>query len=255
MTAEPALECADTPPEIPRPAPRPTFADRSVALLEVLLCSDYPTQLFLGATLVRLGVAPLNDDGGLSLRYVVTLSLVDTAALVGLILLFLRARGEPARAVLFGTRPIRPELRAGALLIAPAFVIAAVVLGVTMALAPELHTVPDNPLKGLMRGPGQTALFALVVVVAGGIREEIQRAFLMHRFDRWLGGSAVGLVVTSVAFGLGHIPQGIDATIATAALGAFWGIVYLRRRSAVAPIVSHSGFNLLQLVQYLAIGR
>ena len=33
--------------------------------------------------------------------------------------------------------------------------------------------------------------------------------------------------------------------------GAFWGVVYLRRRSVVAPVVSHSGFNLLQIVQFL----
>ena len=32
----------------------------------------------------------------------------------------------------------------------------------------------------------------------------------------------------------------------------FWGIVYLRRRSVVAPMISHSGFNLIELLQYLA---
>jgi membrane protease YdiL (CAAX protease family) len=61
--------------------------------------------------------------------------------------------------------------------------------------------------------------------------------------------------VTSVAFGLGHIPQGLDATVATGLLGAFWAAVYLRRRSVVAPIVSHSGFDLLQLLQFVFVGR
>jgi membrane protease YdiL (CAAX protease family) len=63
------------------------------------------------------------------------------------------------------------------------------------------------------------------------------------------------VVVTSIAFGAGHFLQGADAAIATGMLGAFWAVVYLQRRSAVAPMVSHSGFNLLQLVQFLAIGR
>ena len=93
-----------------------------------------------------------------------------------------------------------------------------------------------------------------MVVVAGGVREEIQRAFLLHRFDVWLGGSPVGLVVTSVAFGAGHFElQGVDAGIATGLLGAFWGLVYLRRRSSVAPIVSHAGFDLLQIVPFLGL--
>ena len=91
--------------------------------------------------------------------------------------------------------------------------------------------------------------------MAGGVREEIQRAFILHRFDVWLGGGTVGLVVGSIAFGAGHIVQGYDAAIATGLLGVFWGVVYLRRRSVIAPIVSHSGFNLLELLQYLAFVR
>jgi membrane protease YdiL (CAAX protease family) len=47
----------------------------------------------------------------------------------------------------------------------------------------------------------------------------------------------------------------VDASIATGLLGAFWGVVYLRRRSAVAPIVSHSGFDLIQIVQFLLVRR
>ena len=92
-------------------------------------------------------------------------------------------------------------------------------------------------------------------MVAGGVREEIQRAFLLRRFERWLGGVGVGVVVTSLSFGVGHIIQGFDAAIATGVLGAFWGVVYLRRRSVIAPVVSHSGFNLLQLTQFLTLGR
>jgi membrane protease YdiL (CAAX protease family) len=62
-------------------------------------------------------------------------------------------------------------------------------------------------------------------------------------------------VVASVLFGAGHLIQGADAAIATGILGAFWGVVYLRRRSVAAPVVSHSGFNLLQLAQALILGR
>ena len=122
-------------------------------------------------------------------------------------------------------------------------------------VTPWLHTVPHNPLQDLVRTPKDAALFAVVLIVAGGIREEVQRAFLLRRFERWLGGPRVGLVVTSVAFGAGHFVQGADAVVATAALGAFWGSVYLRRRSVGAPVVSHAGFNVLQVAQHLAFGR
>ena len=119
--------------------------------------------------------------------------------------------------------------------------------------APWLHTVEHNPLQALLRSPRDAWLFALVVVVAGGVREEIQRAFLLHRFERWLGGGVTGVIVTSAAFGAGHLLQGVDAAIATGLLGAFWGATYLRRRSAVASMVSHSGFDLLQILPFIVV--
>jgi membrane protease YdiL (CAAX protease family) len=91
--------------------------------------------------------------------------------------------------------------------------------------------------------------FLFVAVVAGGVREELQRAFLLHRFRTSLGGPVVGLVVTSVAFGLGHTLQGWDAAVVTGALGAFWAAMYLGRGSAVAPIVSHGLFNSAELLR------
>jgi membrane protease YdiL (CAAX protease family) len=73
----------------------------------------------------------------------------------------------------------------------------------------------------------------------------------MHRFDRWLGGGMTGVIVTSVGFGAGHFVQGVDAAIATGLLGAFWAAIYLRRRSCIAPMVSHTAFDLLQIVPFL----
>ena len=63
----------------------------------------------------------------------------------------------------------------------------------------------------------------------------------------------MGLIVVSVCFGLLHKPQGWDAAIATAALGFTWGWLFLRRRSAVAPIVSHAGYDLAQILQAVAV--
>jgi len=142
----------------------------------------------------------------------------------------------------------------GLLLIPITFGIAIAVILTVRRFAPSLHNVDQNPLQGLLTSPRDAWLFALVVLVAGGVREEIQRAFLLHRFDVWLGGRTVGLVVTSLAFGAGHFElQGVDAGLATGLLGLFWGFVYLRRRSSVAPIVSHAGFDLLQVLPFLGL--
>ena len=240
-------------PEPPGAGARPPllFA-RLAALVEVILCSDYPTQFALAKTLNAAGFSPLDAAGQLSFGYIVTLSLVDTVLLVGLIVLFLRAHGERMSDVMLGVRPVAGEVRLGIRLTIAAIALGVVVLIAIQALVPGLRNVAHNPLQDLMTGPRNAAIFAIVVVVAGGLREEIQRAFVLHRFDVWLGGETVGLIVGSIAFGAGHLVQGYDAAIATGFLGLFWGFVYLRRRSVIAPIVSHSGFNLFQVLQYLA---
>ena len=233
----------------------PTLAERSVALIEILLCSDYPTQFALAATFATLGFRPQGADGTLNIGFVAVLSLADTVFLVALIVAFLRSHGENVREVFLGDRPILAEIRAGLPMTVAVYAIALVVLATTRVIAPWLRTVEQNPLQDLMKTPLHALIFAVVVVVAGGVREELQRAFLLRRFEQALGGRTVGVVVASIGFGLGHWVQGADAMVATALLGAFWAIVYLRRRSVVAPMVSHAGFDLLQIVQFLALGR
>ena len=232
---------------------KPPLIGRVVAIFEVLLCSDYFTQFAVGASLVAFGIRPKTSTGALSLRYVVLLSLIDTPLLIGLICLFIRAHHERVRDVLMGTRKIGREIQLGLVLIPAALVIAVTSVVVIGLVLPTLHNLEANPLQNLLQRPRDAWIFAVVVVIAGGVREEIQRAFILHRFDVWLGGPIVGLVVSSVAFGLGHLLQGNDVAVATGILGVFWGLVYLRRRSCVAPVVSHAGFDLIEVLQYFVV--
>src|SRR3954464_2181956 len=101
-------------------APSPTPAERAAALIEVLLCSDYPTQIALGATFAALGFSPQSGDG-LSLGYVAGISLLDSILLTALLIFFLRMRGESPAEVFFGGRPIGAEARAGVPLLFVAF--------------------------------------------------------------------------------------------------------------------------------------
>ena len=139
--------------------------------------------------MAALGYRPYGANGELSLAYVVVLSLADTALLLSLIAVFLSVHGEGARDLFLGNRPIGAEARAGLPLALIALGIGVIVLVVIQQVAPWLHTVPSNPLQSLVRTPHDAALFAVVAVVAGGVREEVQRAFLLRRFERWLGGS------------------------------------------------------------------
>lgn len=217
--------------------------------LEIVLCSGYPTQLTIGLALQAAGLDAVRADGALSAAFVFALSLIDTVVLLGLILFFLVRRGEHPGRVFFGGRPPGRELAAGALSVPIVFAAVAILTIAIRRYAPSLHNVPENPLESLLGTQAGLLMFLFVVIVAGGVREELQRAFLLHRFRDDLGQPWMGVVITSLAFGLGHTLQGLDAAIITGTLGAIWGVMYVLRRSALAPIVSHSLFNSAELLR------
>ena len=76
-----------------------------------MICSGYPTQFALGATLRRWGWPSTDPSGRLTVAFVVALELADTIALIGLILLALHAHGERPRDLLLGARPVRARRR------------------------------------------------------------------------------------------------------------------------------------------------
>ena len=237
------------PPAVPAVSPAPPPNPRVAALAEVLLCSGVPTQLLLGALLVAVGWAPTPSNAGA----LIVLLLADTALLITIMVVLTHLHGERARDLWLGTRPLVREAVLGVWLLPVVFVIVVVTLNLLRLWLPWLHNVPDNPLESLAgAGALQALVFGLAAVLAGGVREELQRAFLLRRFERHLGGAATGVIVLSVAFGLAHWVQGWDAAVTTGMLGGLWALVYLRRRSIVAPVVSHAGFNAL-MVSFVGI--
>lgn len=227
---------------------------RAGAALEVILCSGFPTQLVIIIILNMFGMKMRLADGQLSSPFVFTLTLLDTLLLIAVIVFFTRAHGESVTEQWFSWRPRLREALFGLTLIPASFFVVVTVLVILQGVAPSLRNVPHNPLQALVRNRGDAVIFAFVVMIAGGVREEIQRGFVLRRFEQYLGGGALGLVIFSALFGLGHLEQGYDVAIATAVLGAFWGAIYLRRRSILGPMVAHAGFNLAQVAKFLVMG-
>jgi membrane protease YdiL (CAAX protease family) len=233
-----------------------TGSPRLQALGEMALCSSIPTQLAIGWTLRMAGWSPLDAEGNLQLGFVTALTILDTIALIALMVALMRSRGERPSALWLGARPVSGEVLKGIVHVPIVFSIGAVLLLTMRALTPQLHNVDVNPFEALAGNSlTDAALLTLVAIVAGGVREELQRAFLLDRFERHLGPAWLGVVLLSTAFGLGHLLQGRDAAIATGAMGAFWAVVYLRRRSSVAPMVSHALFNSLEVLLITVVRR
>ena len=239
----------------PRPSGVVDRRERATAVLEILLCSSIPTQLAIGALLRLAGIPSTDAAGHLSLTFVLMLSLADTTLLIVMMAFFMHVHGETARATWFGGSHGIREALIGLATVPLVFVVVGILLNTIRLFAPSLHNVENNPLEQLAATPGQAAVFSLVAIIAGGVREELQRAFMLRRFELYLGGATLGVWVLSIAFGLGHVMQGWDAVVTTAALGAFWAWMYLQRRNSIAPIASHAGFNSLEILRVALIGQ
>lgn len=244
------------PPALISPADTLTSGQRRlIALAEIVLCSSLPTQIVIGQLLATAGLDPQGANGQLSPPFAFALLLLDSIVLITLMVVLTRTHRESVREMWLGSRPVLPEFWRGLALVPVVFLIVGFVLSGLMRVLPGLHNVPENPIEQLAAGgPHDAAMLGMIAVLAGGVREELQRAFLLRRFEQHLGGPIIGVLVLSTAFGLGHFPQGWDAVIATGLLGAIWAIVYLRRRSSVAPIVSHAGFNSLEVLRVALMG-
>lgn len=238
MDADPRLD--ETP-----PVPHAVLAPRFRALLEVAACSGYPSQLLIGLLIAGIGLGPQAGTGTLTLRGLSVLLALDSLVIIVLVWWFLRAGDESPAAVLFGARRWTVEAVLGIALLPVLFLLVILVGLAILELAPWMRP-PHNPFAALMTSPQDVIVLAIVGLLAGGVREEIQRAFILHRFEQHLGGAVAGLICFSLLFGVGHALQGWPAVVTTTILGAFWGVIYLTRRSIVAPMVSHSAFNLIQ---------
>ena len=222
---------------------------RWVAIVQVIAVSGVPTGLLVATVIMFTTSMTPYDTGGLTLEFLATVTLLDTAMIALLIRVFLELGGEDSKTVFVGTRKVWGEIWRGLAFIPVTFAgVTAIVLGLR-AIAPWLHTVKTSPLEQYMQNPIDAAIFLVVVMLGGGVREELQRAFILHRFEQALGGIRVGLAVFSGVFGLLHLDQGGDVAVAIGMLGLFWGVLYAKRRSAVMGMTNHAGFNALQVVQ------
>jgi membrane protease YdiL (CAAX protease family) len=223
-----------------------------LALLQVIVCSGVPTQLALASLLVLMGINPGSPTHPRPL-FIAAVALGDTGLVLLLIRAFLRLSGETPRDVFLGTRLPGPEIALGAFLLPMVFVGLVCVIAGLRILMPALHNVPESPFENFFASPLKAALFIVVVVVAGGVREELQRGFILHRFRQSLGGIWVGLILSSVAFGAGHIEQGYDVAVAIGLVGGLWGWLYVRRGSVLASMTNHACFDVAQVLQQMLV--
>lgn len=173
-------------------------------------------------------------------------------ALVGLILYFLWRNGEP-RLRIGWVRPFPwGEMGIGVLLFLPFFFGTGLLAGL---LKQAGLSAPSNPLPPALspHGAGAFALAFLLVLVVAVAEETIFRGYLILRLRAVTGSTTVAVFLSSLLFSLGHGYEGNARMAAVFVMGVILALVYLWRRSIVAPMVMHflQDFIALMAVPFL----
>ncbi|MET0401860.1 MAG: CPBP family glutamic-type intramembrane protease [Cystobacter sp.] len=97
--------------------------------------------------------------------------------------------------------------------------------------------------------------FALMMVLVTGFEELTFRGFLVPRLRTVLGSGSWAVALAAVLFGMGHFYEGTLAVFQTAALGAWFGVVFLHRGRLPSVMFAHAAFNTLNFTLMLWMQR
>ena len=236
----------------PPPKPQITWIDRAQALFEVLLISGLLSSVIAALPLAFLPDAPASLLA--NIRVMVRYILLEALLTIAFLILVLKAHRQKLRDLGLFSRRWLAEAAIG-LSVIPVLFITNILISLLFQHFFPHYFLERNPLTELIRNPKDLAIFIGTVLFAGGIKEELQRAFILQRFQVYLGGAWLGLILWSILFGLGHYVQGAQGVVAAVIFGLLFGILYLARRNLIAPMAAHGIYDTLALLGYWFLTR
>ncbi len=235
---------------MPESTPQPrhrVWLDRLQALFEVLLMSGVFSSFV--ATLPLTFREHSSEALLRSVRTVSSFVLLEAGITFLLLALILKAHGETVAGLGLRFAGWRRQLILGIALVPGLFFLNGLVGSLFRVFLPRYFT-ERNPLMDIIHSPQGLILFILAALIAGGVKEELQRAFILTRFRQHLGGAWLGLILWSIAFGMGHYVQGFQGMVIAGLFGLAFGAVYLLTSNLIAPMASHGLYDTLALLGY-----
>lgn len=88
-------------------------------------------------------------------------------------------------------------------------------------------------------GTIQQIVATLMILVVAVSEETIFRGYLILRLKSITGSTFAAIVISSIIFSIGHGYEGLTGVIIVGIMGTSFAVIYLWRKSLVAPIVMH----------------
>jgi len=229
------------------------------AMLEDNLRSDKKARLYELSVFLFLIVPSMAlsffavKQGALNFELVAWATILRDAALVCLILFFLWRNGEPAERMGWSFEHFWTEFVIGLGLFIPLYLGAGLLedllhkAGLSMPAAP----MPSYMIPGDL---SKLALAILLVAIVGVAEETIFRGYLIMRFRDLNTGTPAAIVLSAFIFSLGHGYEGAAGVVTIGVMGLVFALVYLWRRSLVAPMMMHCFVDFMSIVVAPVLG-
>jgi membrane protease YdiL (CAAX protease family) len=178
------------------------------------------------------------NQGNVSFVLTAIATILRDLALVSLILFFLWRNQESIHQIGWSIGNFWREFFLGIILFPFVFLGAGLLDQILNSIG--LFT-PSTPLPAALsaKGPGELILASCLVVIVALAEETIFRGYLILRFSRITNNLISAIILSALIFSIGHGYEGSAGVVTVAALGAVFAIIFVWRRSLVAPIVMH----------------
>jgi uncharacterized protein len=177
-------------------------------------------------------------QGTLSFVLVAVSTILRDLALVSLILFFLWRNGEPTKLLGWQFENFWQEAIIGIILFVPMFYAAGILESVLINVGFSSPATPLPSLEATGGIPESILGFILVVIVAFS-EETIFRGYLILRLENITSNMTAAVFLSAFIFSLGHGYEGTAGVLTVGFMGLVFAVVYLWRRSLVAPMVMH----------------
>ena len=192
--------------------------------------------------LIFLGV-PL-DEALSNSRVLGLLLFADATSTIGFLWGMQLFRGRTLKSLGWSRRGRVREVRLG-LKVFPGLVLLMLLSSLLIQAVLPGWVSEENLILALIGTPVDVIIFLAASLYVGAIKEELQRAFILSRFEDHLGGALPGLILWSIAFGWMHSIQGADNAVKAGLLGLVLGFLYWKRQRLEAPMVAHGLFDVV----------
>jgi len=202
--------------------------------------------LFLiGPSLVLSFFEGIQTNIGFVLAAIATI--LRDLSLLALILFFLWRNKETIGHIGWTVQHVWRDIAIGAVLFVPMFYGTAQLDRLLSALG---FSSPTKPLPSFepSRTTPEMLLALLLVVVVALTEESIFRGYLMLRFQAITRAPVWSLFLSTIVFSLGHGYEGTAGVVTVGTMGLAFCLVYMWRKSLVAPITMHFFQDLVTIV-------